>query len=151
MRVGHIGSIALFGANSEPKKANKYFKSSLHKRHSVLYQIQSVNMQSEEQNNSTESLESLQYTNPSQVVLESGLSEVQSRVYSQGTNMGELKRPLQNDDDDNDSIEGTPDLKSAKKTRGRVKIDMKFINNKLRRYTTFSKRKTGIMKKVRVF
>lgn len=108
-------------------------------------------MQSEEQNNSTESLESLQYTNPSQVVLESGLSEVQSRVYSQGTNMGELKRPLQNDDDDNDSIEGTPDLKSAKKTRGRVKIDMKFINNKLRRYTTFSKRKTGIMKKVRVF
>lgn len=25
---------------------------------------------------------------------------------------------------------------------------MEFINNKLRRYTTFSKRKTGIMKKV---
>lgn len=38
--------------------------------------------------------------------------------------------------------------KPAKKTRGRVKIEMKYIENKLRRYTTFSKRKTGIMKKV---
>ena len=38
--------------------------------------------------------------------------------------------------------------KPGKKTRGRVKIEMRFIENKLRRYTTFSKRKTGIMKKV---
>ena len=38
--------------------------------------------------------------------------------------------------------------KGTKKTRGRVKIKMEFIQNKLRRYTTFSKRKTGIMKKV---
>ena len=38
---------------------------------------------------------------------------------------------------------------AGKKTRGRVKIKMEFIDNKLRRYTTFSKRKTGIMKKVR--
>uniref|UniRef100_A0A8B9ZEJ8 Serum response factor n=1 Tax=Anas platyrhynchos TaxID=8839 RepID=A0A8B9ZEJ8_ANAPL len=37
--------------------------------------------------------------------------------------------------------------KPGKKTRGRVKIKMEFIDNKLRRYTTFSKRKTGIMKK----
>lgn len=37
---------------------------------------------------------------------------------------------------------------NGKKTKGRVKIKMEFINNKLRRYTTFSKRKTGIMKKV---
>ena len=37
---------------------------------------------------------------------------------------------------------------ASKKTRGRVKIKMEFIDNKLRRYTTFSKRKTGIMKKV---
>lgn len=36
---------------------------------------------------------------------------------------------------------------SGKKTKGRVKIKMEFIDNKLRRYTTFSKRKTGIMKK----
>ncbi|KPM08414.1 hypothetical protein QR98_0069310 [Sarcoptes scabiei] len=38
----------------------------------------------------------------------------------------------------------------GKKTKGRVKIKMEFIDNKLRRYTTFSKRKTGIMKKVSV-
>jgi len=36
----------------------------------------------------------------------------------------------------------------GKKTMGRVKINMEFIRNKVRRYTTFSKRKTGIMKKV---
>ncbi|KAI2805578.1 hypothetical protein BLOT_004576 [Blomia tropicalis] len=36
----------------------------------------------------------------------------------------------------------------GKKTKGRVKIKMEFIDNKLRRYTTFSKRKTGIMKKI---
>lgn len=43
---------------------------------------------------------------------------------------------------------GTTGAKPGKKTRGRVKIKMEFIDNKLRRYTTFSKRKTGIMKKV---
>lgn len=39
---------------------------------------------------------------------------------------------------------------NGKKTKGRVKIKMEYIENKLRRYTTFSKRKTGIMKKVGV-
>lgn len=39
---------------------------------------------------------------------------------------------------------------NGKKTKGRVKIKMEYIDNKLRRYTTFSKRKTGIMKKVRI-
>ena len=39
----------------------------------------------------------------------------------------------------------------SKKTKGRVKIKMEFIENKIRRYTTFSKRKTGIMKKVSLF
>jgi serum response factor len=39
------------------------------------------------------------------------------------------------------------DPATGKKTKGRVKIKMEFIDNKLRRYTTFSKRKTGIMKK----
>ncbi|KAM6184724.1 serum response factor isoform 1-T1 [Rhynchocyon petersi] len=43
---------------------------------------------------------------------------------------------------------GVSGIKPGKKTRGRVKIKMEFIDNKLRRYTTFSKRKTGIMKKV---
>jgi len=46
---------------------------------------------------------------------------------------------------------GSPNKKTpppnGKKTKGRVKIKMEFIDNKLRRYTTFSKRKTGIMKK----
>ncbi|EEB18509.1 Pheromone receptor transcription factor, putative [Pediculus humanus corporis] len=36
---------------------------------------------------------------------------------------------------------------NGKKTKGRVKIKMEYIDNKLRRYTTFFKRKTGIMKK----
>merc|ERR1719317_275260 len=39
--------------------------------------------------------------------------------------------------------------RAGKKTKGRVKIKMEFIDNKLRRYTTFSKRKTGIMKRER--
>lgn len=43
--------------------------------------------------------------------------------------------------------ENTPSLPNGKKTKGRVKIKMEYIGNKLRRYTTFSKRKTGIMKK----
>ncbi len=43
---------------------------------------------------------------------------------------------------------GAADPATGKKTKGRVKIKMEFIDNKLRRYTTFSKRKTGIMKKV---
>ena len=42
----------------------------------------------------------------------------------------------------------TPTPNLTKKTKGRVKINMEFIDNKLRRYTTFSKRKSGIMKKV---
>ena len=47
------------------------------------------------------------------------------------------------------SLKGGPEGPPAgKKTKGRVKIKMEFIDNKLRRYTTFSKRKTGIMKKV---
>ncbi|KAG9510715.1 Serum response factor-like protein, partial [Fragariocoptes setiger] len=36
---------------------------------------------------------------------------------------------------------------NSKKTKGRVRIKVEFIHNKLRRYTTFSKRKTGLMKK----
>ena len=43
---------------------------------------------------------------------------------------------------DNGTIRG-----KNKKTLGRVKIEMAYITNKIRRYTTFSKRKTGIMKK----
>lgn len=53
------------------------------------------------------------------------------------------------DESDDDEFTTGKGAKHGKKTRGRVKIKMEFIENKLRRYTTFSKRKTGIMKKVR--
>ncbi len=49
-----------------------------------------------------------------------------------------------------DQVDSKPQVGRAKKTKGRVKIKMEFIDNKLRRYTTFSKRKTGIMKKVNI-
>lgn len=59
------------------------------------------------------------------------------------------------DDSDAQAYAGLPPgmgiSKAGKKTKGRVKIKMEFIDNKLRRYTTFSKRKTGIMKKVSLF
>ncbi|XP_072031354.1 uncharacterized protein [Amphiura filiformis] len=70
-----------------------------------------------------------------------------------------LEQVVDNDDDDHDDEDeeveltdpdtpaGPPSAKKTKKTKGRVKIKMEFIDNKLRRYTTFSKRKTGIMKK----
>lgn len=59
---------------------------------------------------------------------------------------------LHSSSSDHDDVEDTKiGIKPGKKTRGRVKIKMEYIDNKLRRYTTFSKRKTGIMKKVRMY
>jgi MADS-box transcription factor len=49
------------------------------------------------------------------------------------------QRPAADDDDDDDDKGG----------RERRKIEIKFINDKSRRHITFSKRKAGIMKKVR--
>jgi len=54
---------------------------------------------------------------------------------------------LQNGNSDSNNKPKKVPPPSGKKTKGRVKIKMEFIDNKLRRYTTFSKRKTGIMKK----
>ncbi|CAF0905048.1 unnamed protein product [Adineta ricciae] len=51
------------------------------------------------------------------------------------------------DDDDSESMDNPMKQKKTKKTLGRVKIKMAYIDDKVRRYTTFSKRKTGIMKK----
>lgn len=51
-------------------------------------------------------------------------------------------------DDTYTSLQKKSPPANGKKTKGRVKIKMEYIDNKLRRYTTFSKRKTGIMKKV---
>lgn len=50
------------------------------------------------------------------------------------------KRARQQDDDDDDD---------DKPGRERRKIEIKFIQDKSRRHITFSKRKAGIMKKVR--
>lgn len=50
------------------------------------------------------------------------------------------QRPSTADDDDDDDEKGG---------RERRKIEIKFINDKSRRHITFSKRKAGIMKKVR--
>lgn len=49
-------------------------------------------------------------------------------------------RPATADDDDDDDEKGG---------RERRKIEIKFISDKSRRHITFSKRKAGIMKKVR--
>ena len=49
------------------------------------------------------------------------------------------QRPTADDDDDDDDKPG----------RERRKIEIKFIQDKSRRHITFSKRKAGIMKKVR--
>ena len=50
-------------------------------------------------------------------------------------------RPTTADDDDDDDEKGG---------RERRKIEIKFISDKSRRHITFSKRKAGIMKKVRL-
>ena len=72
--------------------------------------------------------------------------------YNFGNKRTGTEAGLDNSDSENDKQFSSPSdsagPKPGKKTRGRVKIEMKFIENKLRRYTTFSKRKTGIMKKV---
>jgi MADS-box transcription factor len=52
-----------------------------------------------------------------------------------------VKRPRQQQDDDDDDDD--------KPGRERRKIEIKFIQDKSRRHITFSKRKAGIMKKVR--
>ena len=60
---------------------------------------------------------------------------------SAGENRGVKRpRPSTADDDDDDDEKGG---------RERRKIEIKFISDKSRRHITFSKRKAGIMKKVR--
>ncbi|CAG0922558.1 unnamed protein product [Notodromas monacha] len=61
-----------------------------------------------------------------------------------GVSKGQDPQPSTSHPRDGQTKVGLP---NGKKTKGRVKIKMEFIDNKLRRYTTFSKRKTGIMKK----
>lgn len=89
---------------------------------------------------------------------ENNSNVVSQRAFVQPLIVDETKQYIDgivpdHDDNDDGQEEGTKaDSKNkGKKTRGRVKIKMEFIQNKLRRYTTFSKRKTGIMKKVCLF
>lgn len=63
--------------------------------------------------------------------------------------VNERSPSVSDNDDAVQANEEKPKPAPGKKTRGRVKIQMEYIQNKLRRYTTFSKRKSGIMKKVR--
>lgn len=62
--------------------------------------------------------------------------------------LSSFNQPVQDGELSDSGSEGEPKPKYGKKTRGRVRVKMQLISNKLRRYTTFSKRKTGIMKKV---
>jgi hypothetical protein len=77
-------------------------------------------------------------------------SNSQLRRQSVSSSTSDDEEDFIDDDDSNDrSIEpvGKTSNNRNKKTLGRVKIKMAYIDNKIRRYTTFSKRKTGIMKK----
>ena len=66
--------------------------------------------------------------------LDAGNGDVQSR----GVKRARTSAAADDDDDDDD-----------KGGRERRKIEIKFIQDKSRRHITFSKRKAGIMKKVR--
>ena len=116
--------------------------------------------------NGQERLDTLHYFNDNDSVMASGLNNGSNTFNTSPlTSLKANKRssmPMEAgitevDDSDSDSecfdsrqyqLQQGDMPKSAKKTKGRVKIKMEFIENKLRRYTTFSKRKTGIMKKV---
>ncbi|ELU16310.1 hypothetical protein CAPTEDRAFT_221100 [Capitella teleta] len=95
----------------------------------------------------------LQFVNETDTIIQESNGDL---LYTAG-----LKRSLDDSDSDDSGVQNHHVLQNAasvgishgmnpkpgKKTKGRVKIKMEFIENKLRRYTTFSKRKTGIMKK----
>ena len=106
-------------------------------------------MQSEESTTTTDELENMHYGAQAQ-----GSGVLDPTTIEEGTfeaaMAGEhgMKRQADSDDDGDAENSMLVEERPKKKTRGRVKIEMKFISNKLRRYTTFSKRKTGIMKKV---
>lgn len=92
-------------------------------------------------------------TNPDPYTLQYGKTTVQTTTPT----VDDIDRSSVSDNDSVQSPLGLhgpstndkPKPAPGKKTRGRVKIEMQYIQNKLRRYTTFSKRKSGIMKKVR--
>lgn len=107
-------------------------------------------MQSEESTTTTDELDNMHYGAQAQgsgVLDPTTIEEGEFEAMAGDHDAHGLKRQADSDDDGDNSM--LVEERPKKKTRGRVKIEMKFISNKLRRYTTFSKRKTGIMKKVR--
>ncbi|RMX40881.1 serum response factor [Pocillopora verrucosa] len=108
-------------------------------------------MQSEDSTTTTDELDNMHYGAQSQgsgVLDPSSIEEGEFEAAMAGDHDAHgLKRPTESDDDGDADSSMLVEERPKKKTRGRVKIEMKFIANKLRRYTTFSKRKTGIMKK----
>ncbi|KAJ4428120.1 hypothetical protein ANN_24134 [Periplaneta americana] len=83
---------------------------------------------------------------PSEVCFDQEVSGRPSMASQSGMGMTECGSDI-GDDSFSQPQKKTPPP-NGKKTKGRVKIKMEYIDNKLRRYTTFSKRKTGIMKKL---
>jgi len=59
------------------------------------------------------------------------------------------EQKFENEHDAGEDHDGGGESDSDDKRKGRRKIDISFIENKSRRHITFSKRKAGIMKKVR--
>ena len=74
----------------------------------------------------------IDHPSPSEDPLNNGAAE------ARGTKRPRMSAAADDDDDDDD-----------KGGRERRKIEIKFIQDKSRRHITFSKRKAGIMKKVR--
>jgi len=76
-----------------------------------------------------------------------------SRLFTFSTNDPMHTNTAEGDSESEGGDSDSPDKpvlkpKPGKKTRGRVKIKYEYIKNKDKRFTTFSKRKTGLMKKV---
>ena len=70
-----------------------------------------------------------------------------THTYTPSLQISEDPKSAGDHSSDDDEPQEKPKPAPGKKTRGRVKIPMEYIKNKLRRYTTFSKRKSNIMKK----
>lgn len=146
--VRHIGPPTfLFRKQRNDKKGNRFSSSVSIKGHPTT-----GIMQSEESTTTTDELENMHYGAQAQesgVLDPTTIEEGAFEAAMAGDHDGHgLKRQADSDDDADAESSMLVEERPKKKTRGRVKIEMKFISNKLRRYTTFSKRKTGIMKKV---
>ena len=140
-----VNLIFLFREQRSDKKGNSFSGSLSIKGHPTTGR-----MQSEESTTTTEPLDDMHYTTQTQAggVLDPTTIEHSAFEAAMDDSGHRVKRQVESDDDGDTENSMLTEERPKKKTRGRVKIEMKFIANKLRRYTTFSKRKTGIMKKV---